>query len=102
MKNEHPPESYVLEVFAHYFNQARNRGQDVTICNKHAGDFNFPASFGLRCYENGRDMPLDVKPWFLIDRAIAYPWCYVNNKQPTTIFGVWWTWSVGVASSCCL
>ncbi|MHC4517322.1 MAG: alpha-L-fucosidase [Planctomycetota bacterium] len=81
MKNAHPPESYVLDVFAHYFNQARNKGQSVTICNKHAGDFNFPASFGLRCYENGRDMPLDVEPWFLIDRAIAYPWCYVNNKQ---------------------
>jgi alpha-L-fucosidase len=81
MKNEHPPESYVLDVFAHYFNQARSKGQDVTICNKHAGDFNFPASFGLRCYENGRDMPLNVEPWFLIDRAIAYPWCYVNDKQ---------------------
>jgi alpha-L-fucosidase len=53
----------------------------VTICNKHAGEFNFPESFGLPCYENGRDMPTDVGPWFLIDRAIAYPWSYVNNKR---------------------
>ena len=56
-------------------------GQEVTICNKHGGDFNFPESFGLRCYENGRDMPTDVGPWFLIDRAIAYPWSYVNDKK---------------------
>ena len=26
-------------------------------------------------------MPLDVNPWFLIDRAIAYPWSYVNGKE---------------------
>lgn len=81
MKNNHPSEQQVLEVFAYYFNKASASGRRVTICNKHAGDFNFPRSFGLPCYENGRDMPLDVKPWFLIDRAIAYPWCYVNNKK---------------------
>jgi len=81
MRNDHPPESYVREVFAHYFNRAAANRQDVTICNKHAGDFNFPDSFGLRCFENGRDMPTDVGPWFLIDRAIAYPWSYVNDKK---------------------
>jgi len=81
MKNNHPSEQQVQEVFAYYFNQASVNGREVTICNKHAGDFNFPESFGLRCYENGRDMPLSVEPWFLIDRAIAYPWCYVNNKK---------------------
>ena len=81
MKNNHPSQRQVLDVLAYYFNQAGARGQDVTICNKHAGEFNFPSSFGLRCYENGRDMPLEVEPWFLIDRAIAYPWCYVNNKR---------------------
>ena len=81
MRNNHPPESYVLEVLADYFNRAAAHGREVTICNKHAGEFNFPESFGLRCYENGRDMPTDVGPWFLIDRAIAYPWSYVNNKR---------------------
>lgn len=81
MRHDHPSEQQVLDVFAYYFNQADARGQNVTICNKHAGEFNFPQSFGLRCYENGRDMPLSVEPWFLIDRAIAYPWCYVNNKR---------------------
>jgi len=81
MRNDHPPEPYVLEAFADYFNRAAANEQNVTICNKHGGEFNFPESFGLRCYENGRDMPTDVGPWFLIDRAIAYPWSYVNNKR---------------------
>ena len=76
-----PSEQQVMDVFAYYFNEAAKKGQAVTICNKHAGKFNFPESFGFLCYENGREMPLDVKPWFLIDRAIAYPWSYVNNKQ---------------------
>jgi alpha-L-fucosidase len=76
-----PSEQQVLDVFAYYFNEADKKGQDVTICNKHAGKLNFPDSFGFLCYENGRDMALDVQPWFLIDRAIAYPWSYVSNKQ---------------------
>ena len=81
MRHNHPPESYVLEFLADYFNRAAANGQEVTICNKHAGEFNFPEAFGLRCYENGRDMATDVGPWFLIDRAIAYPWSYVNDKK---------------------
>jgi alpha-L-fucosidase len=81
MRNDHPPESYVRQVIAHYYNAAAVTGQEVTVCNKHGGQFNFPESFGLRCFENGRDMPTDVGPWFLIDRAIAYPWSYVNNKR---------------------
>jgi len=81
MRNDHPPESYVQEVIAHYFNNSVAGSQDVTVCNKHGGEFNFPGSVGLRCFENGRDMPTDVGPWFLIDRAIAYPWSYVNNKR---------------------
>jgi len=81
MRNDHPPESYVRDVLADYFNRAAANNQDVTVCNKHGGEFNFPESIGLRCYENGRDMSTDVGPWFLIDRAIAYPWSYVNNKR---------------------
>ena len=81
MRANHPSEKQVLEVIAYYYNRAGGKGQHVTVCNKHAGDFNFPDQFGLRCYENGREMPEDVGPWFLIDRAIAYPWSYVNNKR---------------------
>ena len=80
MRNNHPSEQQVREVLAYYLNEAAKKGQDVVVCNKHAGGFNFPESFGLHCYENGRDMPTDVGPWFLIDRAIAYPWSYVNDK----------------------
>jgi len=81
MRANHPSEPQVLKVLAYYYNQADKKGQDVTVCNKHAGDFNFPDQFGLHCYENGREMPEDVGPWFLIDRAIGYPWSYVNDKQ---------------------
>jgi alpha-L-fucosidase len=81
MRNDHPPESYVRQVIAHYYNSAAVKGREVTVCNKHGGQFNFPEPFGLRCFENGRDMPTDVGPWFLIDRAIGYPWSYVNNKR---------------------
>jgi alpha-L-fucosidase len=59
-----------------------NHPSEQTVCNKNAGGrFNFPDEFGLLCYENGRDMSGDVQPWFLIDRAIGYPWSYVNNKR---------------------
>jgi len=81
MRGNHPPESYVLDVISHYYNRAAAADQQVTVCNKHGGEFNFPEQFGLKCYENGRDMPTDVDPWFLIDRAIAYPWSYVNGKK---------------------
>jgi alpha-L-fucosidase len=37
--------------------------------------------FGLRCYENGRDMEPDVRGDWLIDRAIGYPWTWVKNKR---------------------
>lgn len=76
-----PSEQEVQDMFAYYYNQGNKKGQDVIICNKHAGKFNFPDEFGMKCYENGREMPRDVGPWFLIDRAIAYPWAYVNNKR---------------------
>ncbi len=74
-------EQRVMDTFAYYFNEAEKKGQEVLICNKHAGDFNFPDEFGFLCYENGREMPYDVEPWFLIDRAIAYPWSYVEGKK---------------------
>ena len=81
MRSNAPSEQQVVDTFAYYFNEAEKKGQEVTICNKHAGDFNFPDEFGFKCYENGRDMTEDVEPWFLIDRAIAYPWSYVNGKK---------------------
>ncbi|MEX0321514.1 MAG: alpha-L-fucosidase [Puniceicoccaceae bacterium] len=66
-------------MFADYLNQDK----PVTICNKlPAGPrWNFPVGFGLRCYENGRDMEADPRGFFLIDRAISYPWTYTNDKN---------------------
>ncbi len=81
MKSKHPSEEQVRDVFAYYQNEAVKKGADVTVVNKLATSFNFPTDFGLLCYENGRDMPEDIQPWFLTDRAIGYPWSYVNDKE---------------------
>ena len=81
ISNDTPPENYVTETFAHYFNLMEGQGKEVAVANKHTGTFNFPEDFGLLCYENGRSMPEDVQPWFLIDRAIAYPWAYEEGKN---------------------
>jgi alpha-L-fucosidase len=69
----------LAQTFADYMNQEK----PVAICNKlPAGPrWNFPVGFGLRCYENGRDMEADPRGFFLIDRAISYPWTYVNDKN---------------------
>ncbi|MHC4200331.1 MAG: alpha-L-fucosidase [Planctomycetota bacterium] len=76
-------ERELLGTFADYVNGARGRGREVTVCNKlPAGRrWNFPPGFGLRCYENGRDMETDPRGTFLIDRAISYPWTYVKGKR---------------------
>lgn len=81
MRHDAPSERQVMDTLAYYFNEAEKKGQEVLVCNKHAGDYNFPENFGFLCYENAREMPADIGPWFLIDRAIAYPWAYVNGKK---------------------
>ncbi|WP_019026094.1 alpha-L-fucosidase [Colwellia piezophila] len=80
MKKSHPSEKTVLETLSYYFNEADKRNQEVVLANKHAGNFNFPKEVGLRSYEGGRDMPEHIKGYYLTDRAIGYPWSYVNNK----------------------
>jgi len=75
-------EERLLKTFAHYYNTGTDYVDDVVICNKlPAGKvWNFPPGFGLRCYENGRDMEPDPRGSWLIDRAISYPWTYVEGK----------------------
>jgi len=82
MKNDTPPVSHVQDAIAHFFNKADASSKEVVVANKNAGGkFNFPDDFGLLSYENGRDMAGDVQPWFLIDRAIGYPWAYEADKK---------------------
>ena len=80
MKGGHPPKQYVQDVIAHFYNESDKRGQDVIVANKYSAQFNFPEEVGLRSYENGRDMPEYQKGYWLSDRAIGYPWSYINNK----------------------
>ena len=82
IKNDVITEKQVLTVFADYFNKAKKDGKEVVICNKLPASkkWNFPLGFGLRCYENGRDMEADPEGYWLSDRAISYPWSYVKDK----------------------
>jgi alpha-L-fucosidase len=89
MQREHSPEPIALSALSHYYETSYARGQEVSVCSKlPAGDvvtqtawFNYPEGVGLRCYENGRDMPADNGGYWLWDRAIAYPWGYIKNKK---------------------
>lgn len=86
---KHTPAAAAAEALLHFFKSAKERGQQVSMCNKlPAGNiktlkahFSYPEGTGLRCYEGGRDMPPDNGGYFLFDRAIAHPWGYVKNKK---------------------
>lgn len=76
-------ESALLRCIADYYNNGTPYVDHTVIMNKlpSGRTWNFPIGFGLRCYENGRDMEADVRGDWLIDRAIGYPWTWVKNKQ---------------------
>ncbi|KPK42536.1 MAG: hypothetical protein AMJ65_07485 [Phycisphaerae bacterium SG8_4] len=76
-------ESRLLRCIADYYNAGTPYVDHPIIMNKlpSGRTWNFPIGFGLRCYENGRDMEADVRGDWLIDRAIGYPWTWVKNKK---------------------
>jgi alpha-L-fucosidase len=77
--SENSPEHLVIDALEHFYDQ----GKDVAVVNKLPGGkiYNFPEGIGIKAYENGRDMPPDVSGYFLVDRAISYPWTYVKDKK---------------------
>ena len=76
-------ESKLRQCIADYYNTGTPYVDHPIIMNKLPSGrvWNFPIGFGLRCYENGRDMEADIRGDWLIDRAIGYPWTWVKNKQ---------------------
>ena len=48
----------IVDIFQKYYKQKGLDGEEVVVCNKLPGSkvWNFPLGFGLRCYENCRDM----------------------------------------------
>ncbi len=76
-------EKKLLKCFADYYNEGTPCVENPIIMNKLPSGkvWNFPVGFGLRCYENGRDMEKDVRGDWLIDRAIGYPWTWVTDKK---------------------
>lgn len=81
-------EDEVLKTFAAYYNNGTPYVDNVVICNKLPVNkiWSFQPGFGLRCYENGRDMEPDPRGHWLIDRAISYPWTYVKGKKYTLTY----------------
>jgi alpha-L-fucosidase len=71
------------QCIADYYNKGTPYVDHPIIMNKLPSGraWNFPIGFGLRCYENGRDMEADIRGDWLIDRAIGYPWTWVKNKK---------------------
>jgi len=81
--SEHCTEESHLDFMRYYFDKAAQEGREVTVFNKLPGTgvFNFPQGVGIKCYEGGRDQPPYATGPFLVDKAISYPWSYVENKQ---------------------
>jgi alpha-L-fucosidase len=81
--SEHCTEESHLDFMSYYFGKAAREGREVTVFNKLPGTgvFNFPQGVGIKCYEGGRDQPPYATGPFLVDKAISYPWSYVENKQ---------------------
>ncbi len=82
IKNEEIQQDDIVNIFENYYDNKGIDGGDVVVCNKLPGSrvWNFPLGFGLRCYENCRDMEKVPEGYWLADRAISYPWSYVNDK----------------------
>lgn len=82
IKNEEIRQDDIVDIFEDYYANKGIDGDEVVVCNKLPGSkvWNFPLGFGLRCYENCRDMEKEPEGYWLADRAISYPWSYVNDK----------------------
>lgn len=82
IKNDVVPEDTITDILMDYYNKGKKKGEPVVVCNKlPAGKmWNFPLGVGLRCYENCRDMEPNPEGYWLADRAIGYPWSWVENK----------------------
>ncbi|MBK1876070.1 alpha-L-fucosidase [Pelagicoccus mobilis] len=80
---EHCTEESHLDFMNYYYDKADREGREVTVFNKLPGTrmFNFPQGVGIKCYEGGRDQPPYATGPFLVDKAISYPWSWVENKN---------------------
>jgi alpha-L-fucosidase len=80
-------ERTVLEVLAHYHNRAAARGQPVEVLNKLPGSrkFNFPESYGILTFEEGRDRAARIeRPWIDDMKISDIGWSYVAGQKYKT------------------
>ncbi len=80
---DHCTEASHLDFMKYYYEKNAKLDREVAVFNKLPGTqvFNFPQGVGIKCYEGGRDQPPYATGPFLVDKAISYPWSYVENKE---------------------
>lgn len=66
-QNDHIP----VDTLSYYFDQAKNRKQEVHVLNKRPMTnkpplYNFPDYFGIKDFEHGRDRPVDFNESFIV------------------------------------
>ena len=73
----------LLKTFSDFLNNGNDYTDETYLFNKLPASmrWNFPMGFGYRTYENGRDMEVDVRGDWNIDRSIGYPWTWVKDKE---------------------
>ena len=73
------PQKRVVKTFSDFYKKNENN----VVCNKLPGSgiWNFPKGVGIRCYEGVEDMEPNPLGYWMIDRAISYPWSWVKNKK---------------------
>ena len=77
-------QNLVLSLLAHYHNQAAARGNEVGVLNKlpTSMTFNFPESYGMLTFEEGRDRPAIVeRPWMDDMKISTTSWGYIKGQQ---------------------
>ncbi len=71
------PESYRLQMAAHFFNHAEKTGQEVVTCHKHN---DMPLSFSVLDYEQGGRRDLHPQPWLTDITLSEGSWSYVEGQ----------------------
>ncbi len=78
-----PSESFVRDLLGRYHDMASGWGKEVEVLNKLpvTGVFNFPRTYGMLTFEEGRDRLPFVDFAWIDDMRIGDPaWCYVEGQ----------------------
>lgn len=78
------PEDYIKKYLAHYFNVAKENGQEVAVTYK---GMDLPKEVGMLDHENSNPDEFMDEPWlcdYSIGTGISYAWGYTEGMQNRT------------------